>query len=128
MDDLMTRFWTDLMGRATGPMMFRFILQPLVAIFYAYRDGLHDARAGRPAYLHTILTEPTERKELLAEGLKAVSRVIGLGVVMDTIYQIIVFGRIHPLQLIVIVLFLAFVPYLLFRGPFNRLARWRTQV
>ncbi len=126
MDEWMTRVWTDLIGRATGPMMFRFILQPLMAIFYAYRDGIHDARDGKPPYFDTILHEHGESKELLREGLKAVSRVIVLGVLMDTIYQIIVFRRFYPLELVVVVLMLAFVPYLVFRGLFDRLARRRT--
>src|SRR5262245_14720177 len=126
MDELMTRFWTDLIHRATGPMMFRFILQPLMALFYAYRDGLHDAHAGRPPYLHTIIYDPAQRGDLLLEGFRAVARVITLGVVMDTIFQIIVLRRIYPLELVVIVLLLAFVPYLLFRGPINRLMRRRT--
>jgi hypothetical protein len=39
------------------------------------------------------------------------------------LYQVIVFKTIHPLQLVVIVLGLAFVPYLLLRGPINRIAR-----
>ncbi|HEY9464741.1 MAG TPA: hypothetical protein VIR54_16720 [Vicinamibacterales bacterium] len=125
MDDLTTRFWAELVGRTTGPMMFRFILQPLMAMFYAYRDGLLDARSGRPPYLFTILTEPAERTELLAHGIKSVSRVIVLGVMMDTIYQLFVLGgRFRPLELVVVLL-LAFVPYLMFRGPFNRLARRR---
>ncbi len=125
MDDLLTRFWAELVGRTTGPMMFRFILQPLMAMFYAYRDGLLDARSGRPPYLFTILTEPAERTELLAHGIKSVSRVIVLGVMMDTIYQSFVLGgRFRPLELVVVLL-LAFVPYLMFRGPFNRLARRR---
>ena len=122
MDDLLTRFWAEPVGRTTGPMMFRFILQPLMAMFYAYRDGLLDARSGRPPYLFTILTEPAERTELLAHGIKSVSRVIVLGVMMDTIYQLFVLGgRFRPLELVVVLL-LAFVPYLMFRGPFNRLA------
>jgi hypothetical protein len=125
MDDLTTR-WAELVGRTTGPMMFRFILQPLMAMFFAYRDGLHDARMSRPPYLHTILTEPVQRNELLAEGFKSVSRVIVLGVVMEAIYEVSVLSTFRPVELVVVVLFLAFVPYLLFRGPFNRLARRRT--
>jgi hypothetical protein len=125
MDDLTTR-WAELVGRTTGPMMFRFILQPLMAMFFAYRDGLHDARMSRPPYLHTILTEPVQRNELLAEGFKSVSRVIVLGVVMEAIYEVSVLRTFRPVELVVVVLFLAFVPYLLFRGPFNRLARRRT--
>jgi hypothetical protein len=31
MDDTLTRFWNDLVGRLTGPMTFRLILQPVMA-------------------------------------------------------------------------------------------------
>ena len=48
---------------------------------------------------------------------------IVLGVVMDAIYQLIVVRWIYPLELIVVALTLAFVPYLLLRGPINRLAK-----
>jgi hypothetical protein len=125
MDEILARFWDDLIGRTTGPLTFRFILQPLMAVLYAYRDGRSDARAGRPPYFWTILTEPGERGALLHQGWAAMARVIGLGVVMDVIYQLTVLGRLYPGELIVIVLLLAFVPYLLLRGPFNRLMRRR---
>ena len=46
-----------------------------------------------------------------------------LGIVMDTAYQVMVFGLIHPVEMIVVVLALAFIPYVLLRGPFNRIAR-----
>ena len=122
MDDLLTRFWTDLIGRASGPMTFRFFLQPIMAMLYAIRDGVHDAHAARSPYFWTICTQQGKRGPLLREGLHAVLRVILLGVAMDGIYQVLVFGRIYPGELIVVVLLLAFVPYVLFRGPANRLA------
>lgn len=126
MDDIAARFWTDLVGRLTGPLTFRLILQPLMAAFYAVRDGLRDARAGRPAYFWAIFTHPREARELLREGWKAVSRVIVLGIVMDFIYQLIVFRWVYPTELVVVVLMLAAVPYVLLRGPVNRAARlWR---
>ena len=50
-------------------------------------------------------------------------RIILLGIVMDIAYQVIVFRRIHPLELVVVVLALAFLPYVLLRGPINRIAR-----
>jgi hypothetical protein len=36
---------------------------------------------------------------------------------------VIVFKAIQPLQLVVVVLGLAFVPYVILRGPVNRIAR-----
>ncbi|HEY7188867.1 MAG TPA: hypothetical protein VH436_20060 [Vicinamibacterales bacterium] len=44
---------------------------------------------------------------------------------MDVLYQVIVFGAFRPLEMIVIVLVLAFVPHLLPRGRFNRVMRGR---
>jgi hypothetical protein len=123
MEDLFTRFWTDLVGRLTGPMTFRLILQPTMATIYALRDGLKDAAAGRPAYFWTLFANPESRRKLLSEGWKAVGRVILLGLVMDFIYQVIEFRWVYPGELILVALLLAAVPYLLLRGPFNRLAR-----
>jgi hypothetical protein len=125
MDDLLSRFVSDLAGRTSGPFAFRFVFQPLMAVFYAYRDGSHDARAGRPPYFRSVFTDPGHRRTLLLEGLKSVSRVIGFGVIIELVYQVIVFRAIRPLEMMVIVLLLAFVPYLLLRGPFNRFLRAR---
>ena len=126
MENLLTQFVSDLIGRLHGPFSFRFVLQPLMALIYAARDGLADARSGRPPYFWTMLTRPAERSRLVREGGKAVTRVILLGVAMDTIYQLIVFHWIHPVQLVVIVLGLAFLPYVILRGPFARIASlWR---
>jgi hypothetical protein len=128
MDDLLTRFWSDLVARVHGPFSFRFVLQPLVGLIYATRDGILDARQGRPPYFWTIFSRPDERWQLLREGEKAVTRVIALGVVMDVMYQLLTFHRIYTLQLVVIVLALAFVPYVIFRGPISRIAKaWMTR-
>ena len=43
---------------------------------------------------------------------------------MDLIYQLIEFNTFHPAEAAIIALLLAFVPYLLLRGPFARIARW----
>jgi hypothetical protein len=127
-DDLLTRFWSDLVARIHGPFSFRFVLQPLMGLIYATRDGILDARQGRPPYFWSVLFSHGGRMELLREGWKAEVRVIALGVVMDVIYQLMEFGTIYSFQLIVIVLLLAFVPYVLARGPINRIARaWMTR-
>jgi hypothetical protein len=59
----------------------------------------------------------------LREGLNATARIILLGIVMDAMYQIIVLRRFYPGEAVIIALVLAFVPYLLIRGPAARIAR-----
>jgi hypothetical protein len=124
MDDLAARFWGDLVGRLHGPLQLRLFLQPTMAAIFAIRDGLKDAREGRPAYFWAIFSNASARRALLEEGWKAVGRMMIVGAIMDAVYQVIVFRWIHPLELVVVVLQLAFAPYLILRGPINRLARW----
>jgi hypothetical protein len=119
------RFWHNLVDRPDGPMRFRFVLQPVMAIIAAVRDGRKDARAGRPPYLMTLVNNPQARVGLLNEGLNATARIILLGVVMDVIYQAIVLKTFYPNEALVIALLLAFVPYLILRGLVLRLFRAR---
>lgn len=123
MDDVLTRFWSDLVGRLTGPMTFRLYLQPFMGILFATIDGIKDAREGRPPYFWAIFTHSGERGRMLNEGWHRVLRVILLGIVMEVIYQVGVFGRLYPVELVIVVLALAFLPYFLLRGPINRIAR-----
>ena len=118
-----TEMGSELIGRLHGPFAFRFVLQPLMASIFAIRYGVKDAREGKPAYFWSVVAHPAERRELLREGWGHVLRVVILAVVMEVLYEIIVFKAIRPLQLVLVVLGLAFVPYLLLRGPINRIAR-----
>ncbi len=122
--DVTARFWNDLVSRPAGPLAFRFILQPLMASFLALRDGLKDARSGRPPYLHTIVHDPAQRGPLAREGLRAVLRVMIFAAVMDAIYQLVELKGFYPLQLVFIVVTLAVLPYLVLRGPADRITRW----
>jgi hypothetical protein len=122
-DDTLTRIWADLVARLTGPFAFRFILQPVMGLIFALRDGVRDARADRPPYLWTIVSEPAARAGLIAEGWRKIVRVVVLGVVMEVLYQLMVLRWIYPAELILMVLGLAVLPYLLLRGPINRIAR-----
>jgi hypothetical protein len=115
-------FWHDLVERPDGPMRFRFALQPLMATIAAIRDGREDARSGRAPYLATVLGNPRERAGRLREGLDATARIIALGLVMDVIYQAIVFKTFYPDQALVVALVLAFVPYVIVRGLTRRIS------
>jgi hypothetical protein len=121
--DLLQRLWTELVARPGGPMAFRFILQPVMGVIFAIRDGMKDAREARSPYFWTVLSDPVQRGPRLREGFAAVSRVIGLGVIMEAIYQWRVIGGFRPLEMAIVVLLLCFVPYLLIRGPAARVAR-----
>ncbi len=118
------RLWHDLFERPGGPMTFRFILQPIMAVIAAAADGFDDARLGRSPYLWTILHNPDERRGRLVEGLNATARILLLGVGMDAIYQYRVFDAFYPIEALIIAIALAFIPYLLLRGPAARIARW----
>ena len=123
MRDMLIRALTDIADRFGGPMTFRIILQPLMATLLAVRAGMKDAQTGRPPYLWTILTDPTQRAALLHEGWKSIARVFVLAIVMDVIYQLIVLRWVYPLELILVAILLAVIPYLVIRGPVNRLVR-----
>ena len=124
MDDL-ARIWENLGGRVGGPLTFRLILQPVVAGVLAIRAGLLDARTGKPPYLWTILTSPADRGELLREGWKSVAKVFVLAALIDVAYQVMVLRWVYPFEGLLVAFFLACVPYLLIRGPANRIARTR---
>jgi hypothetical protein len=122
--DVLLRIWQNTIDRPFGPMTFRFFLQPIMAGVAAGLQGVKDARLGRSPYLWTILTHPEKAGGRLYEGLIATSRVILLGLVMDVIYQRMIFDTFHPGEAAIIAILLAFVPYLLLRGPITRVAAW----
>jgi len=125
MRDMIVRALTNIAARVGGPMTFRIILQPLMALLFAFRDGLKDARAGRPPYLWSLITDPSHRVDLIRQGWAAVGRVFILAIVMDVIYQLIVVGWIYPVETLIVAILLAVAPYLVIRGPVNRLVRSR---
>ena len=123
MRDMLMRMLMNVSDRVGGPMTFRIILQPLMASLLAIRAGMKDAQAGRPPYFWTILTDPNQRGDLMREGWKSVARVFFLAIIMDLIYQVIVLNWVYPGEVLLIAVLLAVVPYLLIRGPVNRLVR-----
>lgn len=125
--DFASRFWMDLVDRTDGPMTFRFFLQPTMAVITALFDAIKDARAGRTPYAW-LLTHGSagERRIAWRQGVTATTRILLLGVAMDVIYQIRVFGGFkYPNETFVLAVVLGFIPYLVMRGPITRIAsRW----
>jgi hypothetical protein len=121
--DSVSEFWHDLAARPTGPLAMRFYLQPLMATLFALRDGFKDARNDKPPYFWALFTHPGQRSEMLRHGWKSVGKIFVLAGVLDIIYQLVVLHELHPLQTVVVAAMLAIVPYLIFRGPVNRIVR-----
>jgi hypothetical protein len=125
--DMLSRVWENLVGRPSGPLALRFLLQPLMATIFAIRDGIKDARTGRSPYFWTVLTNPEERRGRLREGLAATAKIIVLAIILDTIYQFMELDKFYPGEGLIVAVVLAFIPYLVIRGPAGRITRWRAR-
>ena len=118
-----SRAFENLIARVSGPMKFRLILQPIMAIFFAVRAGLHDAKNGVPPYFWTMFTSRDHRRELLRQGWKDVGKIFLVAILIDVVYQIIVIRWVYPGEALLVATVLALVPYLVIRGPITRIAR-----
>ncbi len=127
MDNILSDFMNDLILRIDGPLHFRFIFQPLVAVWFAFRDGRRDARKGYPPYGWAVLTDRAHRQFLIQSGWKGISKVFVVAIVLDLVYQIIALRTFHLLGALIVAVFLALLPYVLLRGPMNRLMRSRVR-
>jgi hypothetical protein len=123
MEEIIHRFFENLVGRLDGPMHFRFILQPAMAIFFAVLDGVKDAKLGKPAYFWAFFVYPEQRKALWKDGWKHFGKIFILAIVLDIIYQWRVQHSFYPGEMLLTALILAVIPYVLLRGPINRIVR-----
>lgn len=121
MEDILARFFENLVNRVSGPMQFRLILQPLMAIIFAIRDGRKDAREGRAPYSWQLFTDQQHRRELIRSGWKGVGKVFVVAIIIDAVYQYIALSFFYPVEALLVALILAIIPYVLLRGPVNRL-------
>jgi len=122
-EDFVTRVVENLIGRLSVPMKLRLILQPLMAAVFAVSAGLKDAREERPPYFWAIFRHPDQRSGMLRDGWKSVGKVFIIAVFIDLVEQLVFFRRFYPGEALLVAFILAFIPYLLIRGPVNRIAR-----
>ena len=130
MDDIFVRIWHNLVERTEGPMHFRFFIQPTMSLIFAIRAAIRDVKSGTVPYLWRFIFSPkTEKKSIVREAWKDVGKIFILGMLLDIAYQLVViFGlkteeKFYVLESIIVAFALAIIPYLLFRGPVNRLVR-----
>jgi len=121
--DLLNRIAEGLVGRASGPMHLRLVIQPIIASIIAIRAGLRDARNGRPAFLWSALTNSSERRSLVRSGWEDIGKVFTAAFFIDIAYQIFVIRGFQPLQSLTVAVIVAVVPYLILRGLVTRASR-----
>ena len=122
MNDVLTRVVENMIARTEGPLHFRILLQPTMAIIFATLDGLKDAKAGKAPYLWSLVMVPGRRTEVVRNGWQSIGKVFILALVLDVIYQWMVQRFVYPGEAIIVSILLAIVPYLVVRGIVTRLA------
>jgi hypothetical protein len=117
------QFLEELPQRFTGPGRLRFILQPMIAIVFGIRGGLADAKAGNPPYLFRLILDAGRRRELLRSGVAAIRNLVALGIIMDIVFQLVLYRSVHPGAAVVIGPILICFPYAVSRALTARATR-----
>ena len=118
-----SEFLEELPRRFTESGRFRFILQPTIAVILGICGGLADAKAGNPPFLWSLIFHKKRRKELLLSGLSHISNLLALGIILDVIFQFVLYKQVHPGAALVVGPILICLPYAASRALSNRLAR-----
>jgi hypothetical protein len=118
-------FFADLLARLSGPGRMRFILQPTVAILLGARDGLKDARAGMPPFIHALAFHGDRRSALLRNMFASVRDLVAIAILLDVVSQYLIFREIHPGAALLLGPVLIAFPYATSRAFTNRIARRR---
>jgi hypothetical protein len=117
------QFLEELPQRFTGPGRLRFILQPMIAIVLGIRGGLADTKAGNPPYLFGLLFGAGRRRELLRSGVAAIRNLVAMGIIMDIVFQLVLYRSVHPGAAVVIGPILICFPYAVSRALTTRVTR-----
>lgn len=121
--EILNRGIEQLVGRSSGPLHLRLVIQPIVATIIAIKAGLRDARERRPPFLWTLVKHPGERKRLVKSGWEDIGKVFTVAFIMDTVYQLFVLRAFYIVQALSVAIIVAVVPYVILRGIVTRLAR-----
>ncbi len=109
--------------RLTGPMHFRFIFQPFVAILLGIRDGRQDAKVGNPPFLLNFFYSPYNREQQIQSAIKTLIKPVLFGIILDSLAQYMIFKQINPGGAFTVGTFVLALPYSLAREIANRIVR-----
>jgi len=118
--DSLSRAVEQLLGRSSGPLHLRLIIQPVIASIIAIKAGLRDARQGYAPFFWTFLTKETERRRLVKSGWTDIGKIFVAAFMIDTAYQIFVLGAFYILQALIVAVVVAVVPYVVLRSLVDR--------
>jgi hypothetical protein len=99
------------------------MITPAVALIFAIRAGLRDAREGHPPFLWEVLTKPAERQRLRRSWWKDIGKMVIVALITDAVYQLYVLRAFYVFQALILIVVLAMGPYALVRGITTRLTR-----
>lgn len=106
--DFVFRTASQLAGRVGGPFTFRFALQPITAIVLGVRAGRRDAASPKP------------RGDYWRDVWRDIGRLCVFALVVDALYQVLMFSWFYPGQAVAMAEVLAVVPYLITRSLARR--------
>lgn len=121
MEEFFIRFFDNLGLKVTGPMKFRFVIQPLVSLYFAIKAVRRFSDTGRIPFFYGLFSDKGIRHELMVESWKDIGKLFIFAIILDVIAQIIILKTVYPLEAILTAVLLSIVPYLLLRGPINRI-------
>lgn len=125
LEDFIPRILENLSGRLDGPMSFRFLMQPAMAVLFGVLNGLRYAREGRSFLLWGGPKDPAERRAQQLATWKSIGKVFAIAIVLDVIYQVWILKGFYPLEALIVAIVVALVPYFLVRFIVNTIAkRW----
>lgn len=116
------RIVDGIVARVTGPLAFRFILQPAAAILLGIRDGLEDASAGHAPFIYGLLFKMEDRRRDFATALKSLLKPIIVATLIDCVAQYLIFKHIRLIPALAVGTFVMGLPYSIARGLTNRIA------
>ena len=121
MNEFIQRAIDDLIGRTDGIMNLRLLLQPCIAIIFAIRSGLKDAKLGASALVLNYAKNTENRKLLLRQVWSDIGKVFIMALVLDIVYQLIALKKLYPVEALIAAFLLAVVPYIICRALTTRI-------